>query len=74
MVYRDDWDAPIGHLPLLYDPNDGPRTTPVDELRPLIAEVVEQHPRWGPSRIDAELRHNGHTVTIEQIRGFLAGL
>lgn len=53
-----------------------PKTTPTDETRRLLAEHQDLYgnPGWGPERIVAHQDALGHLVTVEQVRGFLAGM
>lgn len=78
MVYYDDQASPVRHQRLPYDPwddPDDPPTAPSDGLRQVILGVMRAHPAWGPSRIRADLRHQGYgEVALSAIHGVKAGL
>lgn len=67
-----------GSFRFSYDPLHGEKEAPDATFRPLIAAAAERFERYGPEQLkaflDYEGRHEGRTVPIEQIRGFLAGM
>lgn len=78
MVYYDDQMPPQSHQPLPHEPwddSDHPPTVPTDGLRQVILGVMRAHPSWGPSRIRADLRHQGYgDVALGAIHGVKVGL